>query len=59
MTRKVTGKKQVLSNPEDPESELIETYEPIEFVISTQSTKEGKNEENNINFNSWFFTHWG
>ena len=28
----LTGKKQFLANPEDPESEVLETYEPIEFV---------------------------
>tara|TARA_R110000824_G_scaffold100088_3_gene237910 strand:- start:6640 stop:7287 length:648 start_codon:yes stop_codon:yes gene_type:complete len=31
----LTGKKQFLANPEDPESEVLETYEPIEFVVST------------------------
>ena len=31
----LSGKKQVLSDPENEESEIRETYEPIEFVIST------------------------
>ena len=31
----LTGKKQFLADPDDPESDILETYEPIEFVIST------------------------
>ena len=30
-----SGQKQVLSDPEDPESEIVCEYQPIEFVIST------------------------
>lgn len=35
MALKEMGRKEELSDPEDPESETIVTYEPLEFVIST------------------------
>ena len=31
----LTGKKQYLEDPEDPESDIYESYEPIEFILST------------------------
>ena len=31
----LTGRKRFLENPEDPDSDLLESYEPLEFVIST------------------------
>ena len=32
---KELGKKETLTDPDDPESELIASYEPFEFIIST------------------------
>jgi len=31
----LTGRKRFLEDPEDPESDILESYEPLEFVIST------------------------
>ena len=35
MALKEMGKKEELSDPEDPESEVTTTYEPLKFIVST------------------------
>ena len=32
---KESGKKASLKNPDDPESDIVETYEPFEFIVSS------------------------